>query len=364
MNDASAEEYLVSESDIPSVEYGLSEGDEPVRQYLLGELTLEERRQVEVRLLTDDEFHEQVGLVEDELIDEYLYGELSEDDRRRLGEMLHAGPVQQRKLRLAEDLRAYASGAGAVRVEPAPVKTGESKSWWRTLLDSLRFRSPVLAFALAVALLLSVLGGGLMFFKARRLEQQLARQGGAGQPTAQGGERELRQQLEQQNARVGELTAELQRAEEERARLDEEMAALKSQGSTSPNVNNGRPAPVASAVASVFLPLTQGRSSGPGATLNLAPGNARAKLILDLDVVDPANYKSFKAEVYKTDGPLIESRGGLSAQKGGGGNRIVLNLPAGSFSAGEYRVMLTGLTQDGRQEPIGAYDFSVRSSAR
>jgi Tfp pilus assembly protein FimV len=295
----------------------------------------------------------------DELIDEYLYGELPEDDRRKLGEMLRSGPVQERKLRLAEDLRAYANGVVSASPEPAPVERVEGKAWWRALLDSLRFRSPVLAFALALALLLSIFGGGLMYFKARRLEEQLARQ-----PTAPAGEQELRRQLEQQSARVDELTARLQQAEEQSARLNEEMAALKSQGPTPQNVNNRSPLPTAPVVASIFLPLTQGRSTGAGRTLNLAPGTPSARLTLDLDVVDPAAYKSFKADVYETDGPLVESRSGLSARKGGGGNHIDLNLPARVFKAGEYRVALNGLTADGRQEPIGVYHFSVRTSTR
>jgi hypothetical protein len=361
MNDAPAEEYLMGEGDIPSGVYGLDDGEEPIRRYLLGELTPEEREQVEVRQLTDDEFHEQVGLVEDELIDEYLYGELSEDDRRKLGAMLHSGPVQQRKLELAEDLRAYATGTRPAPVEPVQVKTGEGKSWWRTLLDSLRFRSPVLAFALALALLLSVLGGGMMFFKARQLEARLARLEGAGQPGAD--EQELRRQLEQQTARGGELVEELGRAEEERARLDKELAALRPMVRTSQNVNSGRPAPPASVIASVFLPLTQIRGSGQGATLTLAPNTTDAELILDLDVVDPANYGSFKAEVYESDGPLVETRNRLRARKGGGGNRVVLKLPAGGLKRAEYRVVLTGLTKAGGQQPIGVYYFNVRTNA-
>lgn len=361
MNNTSAEEYLVGEGDIPGSEYSLGEGEAPIRRYLLGALTPVERQQVEVRLLIDDEFHEQVGIVEDELIDEYLYGELPENDRRKLGEMLQSGPIQQRKLQLAEDLGSYTARAKAARVEPAAVEPSKGGSWWRALREFLRSRNPVIAFSLAAALLLCAIGGAWALFKIQRLEEQLARQGGAQQPTSQ--EQELRRQLEQQNARVNELAAELQRAQELGAKLNDEIATLKSQERPPSNVNDGKPAPALPATASVFLPLVTTRSPGLEPTLNIRRGAARAQLVLDLDVVNPAGYKSFKAELHKDDGPLVESTTGLRRQKGAGGNRLVWSLPADRLSTGEYRVELGGLTQSGQQEPIGIYFFRVRANA-
>src|SRR5215211_6790530 len=98
MNDPSTDERLLSEGEIPSAEYSLGEGDAPLRRYLLDDLTPEERQQVEIRLLIDDEFNERVGIVEDELLDAYLRRELSEDETRRLGATLNAAPVQRQKL--------------------------------------------------------------------------------------------------------------------------------------------------------------------------------------------------------------------------------------------------------------------------
>jgi hypothetical protein len=361
MNDASAEELLLSESDILNGGYSLDEGVAPIRQYLLGALTPEERQQVEVRLLIDDEFHEQVGVIEDELIDEYLYGELSENERQKLGQILQSDPLQQRKLQLAEDLGTFAGGAKAVRVDPAAVAPGKDNSWWHSLRDSFRFQNPVIGFSLALALLLSVPVGVWALIEVRQLKERLARQEQA-QPTAMGREQELRRQLEHQNVRIDELAAELQRAQEQRAKLDNEIAALKSQERPPANVTNRTPAPAQPAVASVFLTLMQSRGQGLEPTLNIKPGAARAQLILDLDVVNPAGYKSFKAEVYEVDGPLVESSNNLSRQRGGGGNRVILSLPASRLRAGEYRAVLTGLTKSGQQEPIGIYYFRVRAN--
>src|SRR5215207_3295878 len=177
MNDPSTEEQLLSEGEIPGAEYGLGEGEAPIRRYLLDGLTPEERQQVEVRLLTDDEFDERVGVVEDELLDAYLRRELSEDEARRLGATLNAAPVQRQKLQLAEDLRTYAARKNPAPVEgDAPVKDADG-AWWHKLAAFLRFRNPALSFSLALALLLSVVGGLWLLSQVRRLEGQLARQG-------------------------------------------------------------------------------------------------------------------------------------------------------------------------------------------
>lgn len=362
MNDTSAEEYLLSESDIPSGEYNLGEGDAPIRRYLLGTLAPAERQQVEVRLLIDDEFHEQVGLIEDELIDEYLYGELSENDRQKLGEILRSGPLQQRKLQLAEDLGAYLVSAGGVRGKPAAVKRGKNSSWWQSLLDSLRFRNPVVGFSLTLALLLSLLGGVAILFKVRQLEAQLVALEAAQQPTTQGREQELQRQLEQQNARVNELTAELQRAQEQHAQPDDEVATPKSPERLPSTITNGKRAPTTTPLtASIFLSFTQSRGAGPGPEkpLEIESGTTQAELILNLDMVNPASYKSLKAEVYEVDGPLIGSTSKFSRRKSGSGNQLVLRLPASRFRTGEYRLVLSGLTQGGQEQPIGISHFRV-----
>lgn len=355
-------EYLLSEGEIPSGEYGLGEGDAPIKRYLLGELTPEERRQVEARLLTDDEFHEQVGIIEDELIDEYLYGELPETERHRFGVILRSVPEQYRKLHLAEDLRTRAAGPKAMRDEAAAIETRKEGSWWRSLPAFLRFQNPVVGFSLALALLLSMLGGLWLLTKVRRLEGQLAQQGGAQRPTTQGREQELQRQLEQQSVRLDELAAELQRAQEQRAKMGEEIAALKAQErSRPPTVTDGRLTPTAPVVVSLFLPLGQSRSIGSSPTLKITSGTRRVQLILDLDVLRPAGYKNFEAQVQEVDGRTVWNLTKLNGQTNGGDNRVVLNLPARGFSAGDYQVKLNGLTDSGQREPIGVYYFRAQT---
>jgi hypothetical protein len=51
------------------------------RRYLLGQLTDEEEQNVEERLLTDDEFFEELAVTKDELTQEYVNGELTGKER-------------------------------------------------------------------------------------------------------------------------------------------------------------------------------------------------------------------------------------------------------------------------------------------
>jgi len=55
--------------------------DKSIRKYLLGELAPEAAKPLEERLLGDENFAEQVLLVEDEMIEDYARGALGSDGR-------------------------------------------------------------------------------------------------------------------------------------------------------------------------------------------------------------------------------------------------------------------------------------------
>jgi len=53
-----------------------------VRDYLLGHLSDDEQEKIEERLMTDDEFFEELEISKDELVEEYRSGELAQNDRQ------------------------------------------------------------------------------------------------------------------------------------------------------------------------------------------------------------------------------------------------------------------------------------------
>ena len=76
-----------------------------LRRYLLGvTLAAAQRRGVEERLLTDDDFCEEFEAAEDELIDQYLCDELSAAERARFERNFLSTTERRQKLTLARAL--------------------------------------------------------------------------------------------------------------------------------------------------------------------------------------------------------------------------------------------------------------------
>jgi CHAT domain-containing protein/lipoprotein NlpI len=90
-----------------------TEDQNRLRQYLLGELSDAEEEQVEVRLLSDDAYFEELELVENELMDQYVHNTISEDERAKLEKRLLLNQRQQKKLAFARALDAESEARGA-----------------------------------------------------------------------------------------------------------------------------------------------------------------------------------------------------------------------------------------------------------
>ena len=80
-----------------------------IRQYLLGQLTEGEQRDVEERLLTDDDLYEELEIAEDELVDEYIAEELTPAERERFEQYFLSAPEREQQLRFARTLHRFAS---------------------------------------------------------------------------------------------------------------------------------------------------------------------------------------------------------------------------------------------------------------
>src|SRR5713101_4947943 len=91
-----------------------------LRQYLLG-APLEEAQQqsIEERLLTDDDFCEEIDIAEDELIEQYLGNELSASERVRFEEDFLNTIERRQKFSVARTVNRYAATKTEVRSAPA-----------------------------------------------------------------------------------------------------------------------------------------------------------------------------------------------------------------------------------------------------
>ncbi len=92
-----------------------------LRQYLLGELSDADEAQVEVRLLSDEAYFEELEMVESELMDEYVQDKVSEDERAKLESRLLRNKHQQQKLAFAGTLDAESEARAAAKAKVVPL---------------------------------------------------------------------------------------------------------------------------------------------------------------------------------------------------------------------------------------------------
>ncbi len=78
-----------------------------LKQYLLGQLTAEDRQQLEEELAKSEEDFEQLLLAEEELVDEYVSGTLSEQEVERFERHFLTTPGRHLKLQSVRALRRY-----------------------------------------------------------------------------------------------------------------------------------------------------------------------------------------------------------------------------------------------------------------
>ena len=134
------------------------ETQQAIRQYLLGILPQDQAEELEERLLIDGELYEELLIAEDELVDQFLSGELPDGERETVETHFLRVPGRQEQLLFARALKKYVStnGPQAVKNAGAQQKTvDEGRSWLPRLFP----RYPALAFSLAGALVLIIVGG-------------------------------------------------------------------------------------------------------------------------------------------------------------------------------------------------------------
>jgi len=86
-----------------------------IREYLLGRLDVDSElvERMDEQMLSDAEFSESIGVVEDEIIEEYLEGTLSPADKLSVQKHFLRSPERQRKLQIARSLSRHLAAASA-----------------------------------------------------------------------------------------------------------------------------------------------------------------------------------------------------------------------------------------------------------
>jgi hypothetical protein len=145
-----------------------------IQRYLLGVLDSETRQRLEERLLTDNEFFEELLVAEDELIDSYLSSSLSPGDKEKFEGYFLSTPERRQKISFAKTLRKYIV-AKEEELTVSPGIDNSSPSRKRFLLPHFGISNPLIGLSVAATLLLIAIGVGWLIMREQRSESPSGR---------------------------------------------------------------------------------------------------------------------------------------------------------------------------------------------
>lgn len=122
---------------------------------MLGRIDPAEQERLEVRLLTDADFHEELAVAENEIVHDYLTGALSEQEKESFDRHFLCTPERRQKLQFFDTLIKSIDGL------PKPLSDAHLPRQRRGFLSNLlRSYNPFLKLGFAVAVLVLVIGAG------------------------------------------------------------------------------------------------------------------------------------------------------------------------------------------------------------
>ena len=324
--------------------------DELIVGYLLGDLPEEKQSEVEDRAFQDKQYLQEILAAESDLIDEYVRGELSDSARQQFESRFLASAERRRKLEFARALANVAPEFAATEKSIRPAGDPAPAGWPITLAAFLRGLNPAARFSLAAAALIIVIGGSWLAAESLRLRAELSELR-AEQQSREREQQALQQQIADEQARREDLSARLQSEREQRERSQQLIAELQRELEESAT----RP----SQPAVVSLSLWPGITRSGGARPKLTLPQAAQRVRIQIGVEPEDEYQSFRAEVRAPGGQPIWAEDNLSARRVRAGRAVILNLPASVLKAGDYELVLKGVTDKGITEDIAYHYFIV-----
>lgn len=310
-------------------------------QYLLGKLSEAEAASLEERSFTDDSVFDEIEIAEDELIDAYVRGNLSSEDRKRFENKLMSS---ERLTERVEFAKRFSSSASQELVGNEPAKS----HWWDGLFTFSIIQSPAFRGAAAAALFLVVVGVPAFEWIRLRNERRLNVERAAIE--------QQKQQLDRQRADQPKTNqpVELQNSKAEETTPQRELPA------TQKELARASEQPIAPP-ASKTLYSDSTRAPGEGEVLNV-PSAAKA-IRLNL-VLDSDDYASYQATIRSAAKDNLVKKTDLKAKRSGDVWIIVLEFPSRRLKSGEYNVSVRGRTSSETDETEPVANYSVRVSKK
>jgi len=305
-------------------------------RYLLGDLSEDQRLQVEVMYLSDDQHYECLQALENELFYDYAQRKLSPDQRERFEERFLTSDVNRKRAMLASALSQKMVEAASVEiVEPGLAeRVRRFKSYFSPQNTGKRVSLATLAIMLLVTIWLVIgiirLQNELNRLRAERMVQ----------------EDRLQQQAQQERARADELNLRLKREQDQNGRLEQMFGEMQAQ-----LLKQKLP----SVISLVLSPSFIRDQAGKIKKVQIPP-RAR-QLNIQLNLKGDIHYKSYQAILLTADGAERWSQDLLLAQQTASGRAIILKLPSDLLAEGDYELRVKGYAADGTLEETGDYYY-------
>jgi anti-sigma factor RsiW len=318
-------------------------GEETMMKYLLGELSEEEEITVEDRYVLDGDFFNRLLVAEDELIDSYVRGELTEPQKRRFEKHFLSSPKRKERLRSAQALMRLLQENAAVAPQAVP-ETGantERVTLWQRTQEFLRSFYPGMQLAMSAAMLLLIIGGGFIFSRLNSQINQLK----SDRATLQSENEQVQQEIAQTREASTKLTKELENVKERSGALEQQVASLQ----------EPKQAVVGVTFEESFQTGTGTADVGGRVKAVRTTGKDQVKVQINLLEADYQQYrikllKDGKDEIWQTN---------LSGEKIPSGKRLTVRLSTDLLKSGDYKLIVSGKTDDGNYQFIKDYTLKV-----
>jgi hypothetical protein len=312
---------------------------EQIRRYLLREVSDQEGAQVEMRIMVEEGYAEEVSMLEDELVDEYLGGGLTSGQRARFEASYLATPEGREHMNFAVAFQRHVSAMNTGNKVPneRDSKSGLFRSGWFAA------QRPT-SLALAVLVLLLLVLSSWLLLRVRRADRELDR---VKSELASTREQSLSTAQQRAAERDGRLRSE-EETRHQKASFEAEIASLKRQGTSAPG-----------GAESIALVLSAGQQRGGGQIkpLTVQPGanTVRIRLILPESI----HYHIYRATLRPNGGQEIVLPDGLPATRRGSGKSVIAGLPVQSLDSGDYSLTLYGGQPDDKSTYVATYGFRL-----
>lgn len=319
--------------------------DEMIAGYLLGELPDEQAERLDELAVTDRDFFERVGWVENDLVDRYVNGELNGAESTRFDSHYLSSPLRQEKVRLARAFQEYGGRNLGVQSVATEAVTADAKPGVADRIAgffaSLRIfggAQPAFRFAMAAAALLIVAFGG--WFALRNLTGN--RFGGDVASNISGN-------------RMEPIVQPSPRPEFVEVPVNKDPLPSPTSAQPTPTPKPAVPQQTRPLIASFILSPPIRGTNVPSLKIPAETDKAAIRLELESD-----DFKSYTLELKEGASGRIIWRSGGSRAAGASGRRFLsASIPARSFKSSIYTISVSGLGDGGQPEIVGDYPFRV-----